>query len=564
MAVTTYSQLLVFAALVFVGRTALLTKPNGPIVRTQYGAVRGMFVEEGTIFLGLPFVVPPVGELRWKPPRAHNTSWAPAVRDGTVPGPACRQPGCGPNDTDWQYDCNRDKSRTQSEDCLYLNVFVPRSVLNSTTVRLPVMCWFHGGNYRFGTGSSMLYDGRILANKTNTVVVTTNYRLGAFGYLVTGEGEDDARGNYGTLDQIEALKWVQQNIADFGGDKDKVTIFGQSAGSDSVAVLLTSDRAANLFHQGIMLSVPFTIAHKTQFEAIRLGNEVTKLANCSAGDMKCLRSKPADDILRASESVGTYIADPFRLLEIFLQWGPTVDGDVLPRQTVDSFAKGQFQRKPFIVGTVGEEGVLFIYGAFGKPMSKVVLDAAALAFLRGKGPAALREYNPPQASDYRPVLSHAVTDWVFECATRNIIRNAVASGENDVWLYVFDHVWSFKSVWHDQSYCNGHVCHGEDVPFVFQTPLLVNLSFTADEQVMSDTMAYHYGNFAHTGDPNKPSRYVHTTGNVLKSPLNWPRYNEGNQFPNMNFTTPQNVMVHDYNKEKCDFWDKEDIYLGTD
>ncbi|XP_078576608.1 crystal protein-like [Branchiostoma floridae x Branchiostoma japonicum] len=558
MATTTFSQLMVFAALVLVGHATRL--PDGPFVRTQYGDVRGMYVEEGTIFLGLPFGVPPVGELRWKPPRAYNKSWAPDVRDGTVPGPACRQGGCGPDSNDYQHICNRDKARTQSEDCLYLNVFVPRSVLNSTA-RLPVMCYFHGGTYNSGTGAALVFDGRILANKTTSIVVTTNYRLAAFGYLVTGEGDDDARGNYGTLDQIEALKWVQQNIADFGGDKDKVTIFGQSAGSDSVAVLLTSSRAADLFHQAIMLSVPFSITHKTQLEAIRLGNDFTKLANCSVGDMKCLRSKSADEILQAQDIVGKYIADPFRLLELFLQWGPTVDGDVLPRQTVDSFAKGQFQGKPFIIGTVAEEAILFIYLAISKPMSKVELDEATLAFLHGKGPAAVREYNPPQTSDYRPFLSQVVTDWVFECPTRNVIRNSVQSGENDVWLYVFDRAFSFKAFWLKEPFCNGHVCHGEDIPFVFQTPLLINLTFTPDEQVLADTMAYHYGNFAHTGDPNKPSPYVYTTG--LKSPLNWPKYNEGNQFPNMNFTTPQNVIVQDYNKEKCDFWDKENIYSGT-
>ncbi|XP_066297224.1 cAMP-regulated D2 protein-like [Branchiostoma lanceolatum] len=578
MATATVSQLLVFAAVVSVGLAARPTEPDGPIVNTRYGAVRGMYAEEGAIFLGLPFGVPPVGALRWKPPRAHNASWAPAVRDGTVPGPACRQPGCGPTGTDWQHTCNRDKNRTQSEDCLYLNVFVPRSALNSTA-RLPVMCWFHGGNYRFGTGGAIIYDGRILANKTNTVVVTTNYRLGAFGFLVTGEGEDDARGNYGTLDQMEALKWVQQNIADFGGDKDKVTIFGQSSGSDSVAVLLTSDRAAHLFHQGIMLSVPFSISHKTQFEAVRFGTDFVKLANCSAGDMKCLRSKSADEVLHAQDEVDSYIANPFHLLQRFMQWGPTVDGDVLPRQTLDSFAKGKFQRKPFIIGTVAEEAVYYIYSAFNKPVSRLELDGATLAFLRTKALPVLNEYNPPQTSDYRPFLSVLVTDWLFNCPTRNAIRSVVTSGQGDVWLYVFDHAFSFKTFWHSSPFCQGHVCHGEDIPFAFQTPLLVNLSFTPDEQVLADSMAYHYGNFAHTGDPNKlsphvyntgnfahtgdpnkPSPHVHSTGNGLKQPLNWPRYNEGNRFPNMNFTTNQNVIVHDYNKEKCDFWDKEDIY----
>ncbi|XP_078573015.1 crystal protein-like [Branchiostoma floridae x Branchiostoma japonicum] len=563
MATATISQLLVFAALLSIGPAgALPPKPDGPIVHTRYGDVQGIYAEEGAIFLGLPFGVPPVGELRWKPPQAYNKSWAPDVRDGTVPGPACRQGGCGVNDTDYQYTCNRDKNRTQSEDCLYLNVFVPRSVLLNSTVSLPVMCWIHGGQYISGTGAALVYDGRFWANKTNTVVVTTNYRLGAFGYLVTGEGEDDARGNYGTLDQIEALKWVQQNIADFGGDKDKVTVIGQSAGSDSIAVLLTSARAADLFHQGIMLSVPFSITHKTQFEAIRLGNDISKLVNCSAGDMKCLRSTPADDILHAQDEAVRYIADPIRLLEIFLQWGPTVDGDVLPRQTVDSFARGQFQKKPFIIGNVAEEAVLFVYSVFGNPMSKLELDAAVLAFLRGKGPAALREYKPPQTSDYRPFLSQAATDWIFVCSTRNVIRNAVASGEQDAWLYVFDHVWSFANFWNDASFCNGHVCHGEDIPFVFQPNHLVNISFTPDEQVLADTMAYHYGNFAHTGDPNKLSPHVCIPNNVLKSPLNWPKYNEADHYPNMNFTTPHNVVVHAYNKEKCDFWDKENIYSG--
>ncbi|CAH1239283.1 CES2 [Branchiostoma lanceolatum] len=626
MATATVSQLLVLAALVFVGLAARPTGPDGPIVNTRYGAVQGMYAEEGAIFLGLPFGVPPVGALRWKPPRAHNASWAPAVRDGTVPGPACRQPGCAleaSSGAQRVLGARGPRRYGTGSGVPSAGVRADRhrlaahlSALNSTA-RLPVMCWFHGGNYRFGTGGAIIYDGRILANKTNTVVVTTNYRLGAFGFLVTGEGEDDARGNYGTLDQMEALKWVQQNIADFGGDKDKVTIFGQSSGSDSVAVLLTSDRAAHLFHQGIMLSVPFSISHKTQFEAVRFGTDFVKLANCSAGDMKCLRSKSADEVLRAQDEVDSYIANPFHLLQRFMQWGPTVDGDVLPRQTLDSFAKGKFQRKPFIIGTVAEEAVYYIYSAFNKPVSRLELDGAALAFLRTKALPVLNEYNPPQTSDYRPFLSVLVTDWLFNCPTRNAIRSVVTSGQGDVWLYVFDHAFSFKTFWHSSPFCHGHVCHGEDIPFAFQTPLLVNLSFTPDEQVLADSMAYHYGNFAHTGDPNKhsphvhstgnfahtggpnkpsphvhstgnfahtgdpnrpsprvhstgnfahtgdpnkPSPHVHSTGNGLKPPLNWARYNEGNRFPNMNFTTNQNVMVHDYNKEKCDFWDKEDIY----
>ncbi|KAI8511326.1 protein polyubiquitination [Branchiostoma belcheri] len=232
---------------------------DGPTVQTQFGAVQGMSVEEGAIFLGLPFAVPPVGQLRWKPPQPYTASWAPSVRDGTQPGPACRQPGCNPTSPDVQHTCNRDANRTQSEDCLYLNIFSPNGALNSTAKPLPVLLWIHGGNYRVGTGSAMVYDGRFLANKTQTVVVTINYRLGAFGFLVTGEGEDDAKGNVGLLDQVEALKWVQKNIGSFGGDKDKVTIFGQSAGSDSVATHLISNRTAHLFARAITVEPQVTV-----------------------------------------------------------------------------------------------------------------------------------------------------------------------------------------------------------------------------------------------------------------------------------------------------------------
>ncbi|XP_035673118.1 crystal protein-like [Branchiostoma floridae] len=419
---------------------------HGPIFHTQYGDVRGVYIEEGAFVLGLPFGQPPVGELRWKPPKPFTGSWAPHIRDGSVPGPACPQIGCGPDDEDPQFVCPRDGKL--SEDCLYLNIFISRTILTNSTVRLPVLVWFHGGGYDSGTGSALSYDGRFLANKTNTVVMTTNYRLGALGFLVAGEGEDAPTGNYGTMDQIQALKWVQENIGDFGGDKDHVTIFGQSAGSDSVGIHMTYNGSADLFEKGIMSSVPFTIYHKSRADAVRLGNRFAELLNCSAGDVKY----------------------------------------------------------------------------------------------------------------YRPVLSVAVTDWVWACPTRNVIRNAIAGGNSDVWLYVFDHVFSIKHTWGNSTCCFTHVCHASDIPIVFQSAPLANLSLTADEQVLADTIAYHYGNFAHTGDPNKPNEHLPRPNLNIPDNLNWPKYNKDNGFPILNMTTPQNILMHDYRKDKCDFWDREDIY----
>ncbi|XP_066288307.1 putative inactive carboxylesterase 4 [Branchiostoma lanceolatum] len=377
---------------------------DGPTVQTQFGAVRGKYVEEGVIFLGLPFAVPSVGELRWKPPAVYNTSWAPAVRDGTLPGPTCRQPKCGPTYNDVQHICNRDANRTQSEDCLYLNIFAPESALNSTVTPLPVLFWIHGRNYRIGTGAALVYDGRFLANKTQTVVVTINYRLGAFGFLETGEGEDDAKGNFGLLDQLEALAWVQENIGSFGGDKNKVTIFGQSAGSDSVATHMISNKTVGLFKQAIMMSIPFSIPHKSRQEALRL--------------------------------------------ESFMQWGPSIDYDVVPAPT------------------------------------------------------------------------HLWDEWKF---------------------------------------CNGHVCHGEDIPFVFQTPLLANLTFNTDEQHMADTIAYHYGNFAHTGDPNKPAHNINSTNNGKPKVVNWPNSTNGH-FYGLNITTPESNLLDNYRHERCDVLDSLNVY----
>ncbi|KAI8503634.1 hypothetical protein Bbelb_186050 [Branchiostoma belcheri] len=530
---------------------------DGPVFNTQYGAVRGMSVDEGVIVLGLPFGEPPVGELRWKAPVPYDTPWSPGVRDGSVPGPACPRHGCGPTDSDPQHVCPRDGKL--SEDCLYLNVFAPHTVVNSTA-KLPVLFWLHGGGFNTGTGSALCYDGRFLANKTNTVVVTTNYRLGALGFLVAGKGKDAATGNYGILDQIVALKWVQENIGDFGGDKNHVTVVGQSAGSDSVGIHMTNNRSVGLFEKAIMLSVPFTINHKSRAEATRLGNHFARLLNCSHDDMTCVRSKTTEQLLDAQDKCGNFIANPLRLFEMFVQWGPYIDGDILAEELVDRFAKGQFRKMPFIIGTVTEEARPYVFGAFNTNMSRLELDGVAVAFLGGKAERTIREYHPPETSDYRPYLSHAVTDWVFLCPTRNASRNAVLAGVPDVWLFVFDHSWSFKHAWGDSTYCDGHVCHGENVPFVFQTPPLANISLTAEEQVMADTIAYHYGNFAHTGNPNKHNRHLASSNINVSNILHWPKYNNGNLFTILNITTPENTLVQNYRHKKCDFWDRENVY----
>ncbi|XP_078591181.1 cAMP-regulated D2 protein-like [Branchiostoma floridae x Branchiostoma japonicum] len=283
--------------------------------------------------------------------------------------------------------------------------------------------------------------------------------------------------------------------------------------------------------------------------------------------MNCLRSKNSSALQAGIDRMGTFFSNPYRALEAAMKWGPTVDGNIVPAATVDSFAKGHFQSKPFIIGTTSEEARAYVYSLYNKPIkSRVMLYGIYVAFVHLKAADVAKDYHSEKSSsDYRPLLSDLVTDWIFKCPTRNVIRSAVRSGDTNVWLYVFDHVWSFPHLWDHQKFCNGHVCHAEDVPFVFQTTKLpaTNMTMTAEEQIMADTIAYYYGNFAHTGDPNKPSGArdaAETTGVTMPVATNWPRYNQEGNFTCLNISTPRTSLIQDYRKDKCDFWDRMDVY----
>ena len=211
-------------------------------VKTQSGPVEGTESQDGRIriFRGIPFAAPPVGELRWQPPRPVSP-WE-GVRKATAFGNRCMQ---APIFSDMIF---RDE---MSEDCLYLNVWTPA---RAATERLPVMVWIYGGGFQAGSASEPRQDGEKLAGK-GVVVVSFNYRLGVFGFLahpeLTRESGHNASGNYGLLDQVAALQWVKANIAAFGGDPGKVTIFGESAGSFAVSALMASPLAQGLFHRAI-------------------------------------------------------------------------------------------------------------------------------------------------------------------------------------------------------------------------------------------------------------------------------------------------------------------------
>ena len=316
-----------FIVLAWLGVVWLSGVVHAVEVETVEGVVRGQSVEDGlAVFRGIPFAAAPVGERRWRPPEPHP-SWT-GVRDAATAGTACWQPR---TPEDWVY--SRGLDLEVSEDCLYLNVWAP----SGDTAPRAVMVWFHGGGNTTGHGSSLIFDGANLA-RLGVVVVTANYRMGPFGFFahpdLVAESAHGSAGNYGLLDQVEVLHWVQRNIAAFGGDPGRVTIFGQSAGAFDVCALMASKLAAGLMHgviaqSGTCLGVGTTVAEA--------GAAVTAITDL---DVDRLRQRSADEI-------GALFAD--------YRGSIIVDGWVLEDRPADIFASGAFNRVPLIVGAMADE-----------------------------------------------------------------------------------------------------------------------------------------------------------------------------------------------------------------
>nr|XP_002733219.2 PREDICTED: crystal protein-like [Saccoglossus kowalevskii] len=502
------------------------------------------------VFFGIPYASPPIGDNRWCPPKPAKP-WAPSVLQATKPPPGCYQHCDLP-----PYTC----PDSVSEDCLYLTVFTPLTAVNGS--KFPVMMFIHGGNFITGSGYTELTDGRFMSNYTNTVTVFINYRLGAFGFLVAGTKSDAAIGNYGIMDQRAAMDWIQSNIEAFGGDPDKVTIFGQSAGSQSVAIHLATDKSKHLFHRAIIESFPYSVPFKTPWEAVILGNDLADDLNCTHGDMKCLRSASPESVYAAQGQSGGVIINPLRLLEEFEPWGPVVDGKDITKQSVDSFMKGEYQDKPIMMGTTSDEARIYIFGAFPDPANIIQVYEFVLAVFPTHFFKVIEEYPPgPPGSDQREPLSTAAHHFVFACPTRAALRGVARHGNNKVWMYLYDHVMSFHKAWGPswESMCTTHVCHGAELPFVFHTATNGGYNYTPDELVLTDTMLYYWTNFAHTGNPNNGQTKKSATSYVHNRLQNWPEYSNSSNWSYMHFTTPSRVDK-DYLSKKCDFWDTLDVY----
>jgi para-nitrobenzyl esterase len=312
----------------------------GPVVETSSGRLEGEAHGDLLVFRGIPFARPPVGPLRFQPPEPPEP-W-PRIRDATIFGPGAPQ---GANPFEMLLTVLVPET---SEDCLYLNVFTP-----DTTGKRPVLVWVHGGGNVVGAGSQRLYDGTELVRRGDVVIVTLNYRLGIFGFLhgksVAGEPFPSS-GNEGLLDQMAALRWVQQEIAAFGGDPENVTIFGQSAGCMNIAALMGMPAARGLFHKAVLQSSGTAWNSMPLEAAARVFSAILDAAGLTSANAGQLQEFSGEALLDLQTRVGMVTGGFF----------PVIDGEVLPRSSYEAIADGETADIPIVVGTVRDEFSMFM------------------------------------------------------------------------------------------------------------------------------------------------------------------------------------------------------------
>jgi para-nitrobenzyl esterase len=450
-------------------------------VKVDGGLISGTAADGVRSFKGIPFAASPVGELRWKAPRPV-VDWK-GIRQCDAFGPQCPQ-ALYPTGSMYY-----SPPQKQSEDCLYLNVWTAAK-LND---KRPVMVWIHGGALTRGSGANRVYDGTALAKK-GVVLVTINYRLGPLGYLahpeLTSESPQHSSGNYGVLDQIEALKWVQKNIAGFGGDPNRVTIFGESAGSWSVNALVASPLAKGLFHRAIGESGgsfgPGAYLREDRNalpSAERIGVAFAKALG--ADSLKTMRAVPADKIIEVFNN------DPegkkFRTQ-------PNVDGWVLPDEIRNIFAKGKQNDVPVIVGSNANEMTTLTVPA---NVPKTIEDyRKRVEPLYGGMVKELDAVYPVRsADDVVAVYLGGLRDVTFTLPMRTWAR-MTSTGRSRAYLYFFSHVAPNPN----SKYLGAY--HASEIGYVFnnlnrQNALLQEIDFK-----LADVMSNYWVNFATTGDPN--------------------------------------------------------------
>ena len=465
-------------------------------LKTEQGKVVGKTINEGKVraFLGLPYAAPPVGNLRWKAPQPP-AKWK-GDRDATRYGAHCAQ-GRVFEDMVFQ-------DGAPSEDCLFLNVYTPADATDKS--KLPVMFWIHGGGYAGGASSEPRHNGDFLPLK-GVVLVTINYRLGVFGFLVTEElakENDGSAGNYGLLDMVAALQWVKKNIAEFGGDANNVTIFGESAGSFAVSTLMASPMAQGLFQKAIGESgAAFPSAINLGGQSVKERAEIDGkwVATLGVKDLAELRAVPTDKVLEAAKKKGT------------TGFAPVVDGKFLTQPVPETYASGKQAQLPLLAGWNADEGSFMAIRGMTVPQWK---EFATKQFA-DRADEFLKLY--PGDTDSQALRSAVDfgSDQFIAFGTWKWLEAQRKTSDAPVYRYHFE-LAALPSKYHPGTFA----FHSDDIEYVFGTlDTRPGENVRPEDRQLSEAMMTYWTNFAKTGDPNGAGV------------PNWPKYD-----------TTDNSLIH--------------------
>ena len=496
---------------------------TGMLRETEYGSILGTTdIEDTLVWRGVPYAKPPVGELRWRPPQDPD-SWS-GVRSAETFCSMCAQYGNFISETGRDTFGNVWGSGVLvgSEDCLYMNIWRPR-----TDEKLPVLVFIHGGAWIIGRSDLSIYNGARLAARQDMVVVTINYRLGSLGWfahnsLRNGDPANDS-GNFGTLDTIKALEWIRDNIEHFGGDPDNVTISGQSAGGSSVMTLLISPLAQGLFHRaiiisGVALSWPMNVAEyraDTLLENLFIQDGLADSHSEAAREIEergdawiadYLRSKTLEDLFPQDMGAALGIQLNAGLLGAMLL-GVYEDGHVMPGNLATQFSSGGYSKVPVMIGCTSEELKLFLPFFMTEP--EILYD--------------MMQAFDPDNPDYElqeildPVLWPLLYAYDPIVKLGQVIFQVLGVDQTVKSLKKYqDNVYAYKFTWDEEPYPFDFfqgAAHAMDLPFLFGTFIAHRSSLTSfcwseanreGRESLSGSMMDYYAQFARTGNPNRP------------------------------------------------------------
>jgi para-nitrobenzyl esterase len=506
----------------------LTISASSQIATTEFGDVQGSLNGNVYEFLGIPYATQPVGDLRWKAP-INPGPWD-GVLNTTEFAPVCPQK---------QFDQGGGEGViVGDESCLFLNIWTPE--LN--TGNLPVMVFIHGGgNQQGGTGEinggALMYEGKNLAERGNNVVVTIQYRLGPLGFLVhpglENENANGLSGNYAVLDQILALQWIQNNIASFGGDPNRVMIFGESAGGVNVGNLMNSPLAAGLFHRACIQSASPVIDLYANGESRGI-DYVNQFSNATSVDEQILymRSLPSDSLVKYEEP-------PLSGGAVGMNWTAVMDNITFTNYAYQNFTNGTFNQVPLMIGSNSEEMSLSVPQTVTPLMVNVLINLYVPTDLQDE---ALLLYPPGNTNEgarisYIGILSDAQ----FTSTTRRTAQCVSANQDQPVYRYFFTHKHSIATLEALGSY------HGMELFYVFNTWENATLGSgpffsDADDSVQTNMLQY-WSNFAATGNPNGADLAV------------WPEYNANTDCYLEIKATPDGTQCG-LRTAECDLWDE--------